>query len=220
MADILLKYLTDLPSASNADKSDLMHINQSGNDRSITIEVLASAIFNIRYPVGKVEWFTNDTNPNAIWSGSAWARIPGAGRTIRLANSSGSDTLQQGGADEVTLNTANIPSHSHQIDLSTELHDFGTLNTGSNGSHTHVFRYKRNGMTPDSSTGPSSDVMKTSSGASQESRATDSSGSHSHSMPIPSHSHKVTGNTNSIGSGEKVVVTNAYVKLAAWYRVS
>ncbi|XOO01896.1 hypothetical protein ACLB6C_06845 [Enterobacter hormaechei] len=40
MADILLKYLTDLPAATEANNEDLMHINQGGNDKSITISSL------------------------------------------------------------------------------------------------------------------------------------------------------------------------------------
>ncbi|MDW3578047.1 phage baseplate protein [Enterobacter asburiae] len=120
MADIILKYLTDLPSASNAAPTDLMHINQSGNDRSITLDALATALFNIRYPVGKVEWFANDVNPNAIWQGSTWARIPGAGKTIRLANSTGSDVLQQGGSDTAVLTVSNVPPHVHTVNLRTE----------------------------------------------------------------------------------------------------
>ncbi|APK16059.1 MULTISPECIES: phage baseplate protein [Enterobacteriaceae] len=218
MADILLKYLTDLPSAADAEPSDLMHINQAGNDRSITLEVLASAIFNIRYPVGKVEWFANDTNPNAIWSGSTWARIPGMGKTIRLANSTGTDVLQQGGSDTVEITSSNLPPHKHPINVKTESFDYGSKSTSSTGSHVHAFAYRRNGNSSDSD--PGGDVMKSGSGTKNESRNTESAGNHQHSVSIGAHEHDIKGDTDSVGGGTPLSLTNAYVKLAAWYRTA
>jgi len=220
MADIQLKYLTDLESATSASPDDLLHINQDGNDRSVTVQILCASLAAILHPVGKVEWFANNTNPNSVFPGQTWSRVPGQGKTVRLANSSGSDVFQQGGSDEVTLTEANMAPHNHPIDLNTESYDFGVLNTGSGGAHVHNFKYKRNGKTTDASTDPSSDVMKTSSGANQESRATESAGSHSHPMSIPPHYHKVNGDTGSKGGGKPVSVANAYIKLAAWYRIS
>ena len=214
MADITLKYLTDLPSASDAESSNLMHINQAGNDRSITLDVLVSAIFNIRYPVGKVEWFANDTNPNAIWSGSTWARMPGQGKTIRIANNTGSDVMQQGGADEVIISTANMPMHQHDVNVQTSSYDYGEKSTKADGSHSHDSTFRVNGATTNTTI---DDVYKIGSGAT---KTTSTNGSHSHQIAIGAHKHDVNGKTEQTGNGEALNITNAYIKLAAWYRVA
>lgn len=213
MADILLKYLTDLPSASDAESTDLMHINQNGNDRSITLDTLATALFNMRYPVGKVEWFANDVNPNAIWQGSTWARIPGAGKTIRLANSTGSDVLQQGGSDEITLSDANIPPHVHDVDIDTSSFDYGTKTTSSN-THNHSIQLRSAGAgLGGAQDGSSDDII-----SSQSTNTT--SNTHSHSVQIGAHIHNIRGKTGSTGQGEKFQVVNQYVKLSGWYRTA
>ncbi|MCS4604756.1 hypothetical protein KW433_22195 [Enterobacter kobei] len=213
MADILLKYLTDLPSAADADSSDLMHINQAGNDRSITLEVLASAIFNIRYPVGKVEWFANDTNPNAIWAGSTWARVPGQGKTVRIANSSGSDVLQQGGSDTSAISISNLPPHKHDYSGKTASYDYGTKTTTSD-THNHTYQ-RRNGA-------DSGDVGSGGNIYDQGPVSTNntSSDTHNHTVAIGAHEHDYSGSTANTGSGSALDVTNAYIKLAAWYRTA
>ncbi|EOZ9570553.1 hypothetical protein ACQYHW_001054 [Enterobacter hormaechei] len=213
MSDIILKYLTDLPSASGAEATDLMHINQSGNDRSITIDALATALFNMRYPVGKVEWFANGVNPNSIWQGSTWARIPGSGKTIRLANSSGTDILQQGGSDEIALSSANIPPHEHDVDIDTSSFDYGTKNTSSN-THNHSVKLRSAGAgLGGAQDGSSDDIISTQS-------TSTTSDTHNHTVQIGSHKHNVKGVTGSFGQGEQLQIVNQYVKLAGWYRTA
>lgn len=213
MADILLKYLTDLPSASNADSTDLMHINQNGNDRSITLDALATALFNMRYPVGKVEWFANDVNPNAIWQGSTWARIPGAGRTIRLANSTGTDVLQQGGSDSIALSAANTPPHVHSVNIRTEQFDYGIKNT-SQDTHSHTVPLRSIGQwTGGSQDGSGDDITSIQS-------TNTSSYQHYHTVSIGAHDHLVQGETGSNGEGTQFSIVNQYIKLAGWYRTA
>ena len=212
MADIVLKYLTDLDSASGADAGDLLHINQDGSDKSITVDALVNAMFNMRFPIGKVEWFANNVNPNSIWIGSTWARLPGAGKTIRLANGTGSDALQSGGSDELTIAEENIPSHSHPVNLSTNSYDYGSKNTNSTGAHTHTIGYALSVQSGGAEYGvPRSDKGNT---------TTSSSGNHSHTVNIGAHGHTVNGDTGKSGSGEPVNITNAYIKLAGWYRTA
>lgn len=213
MADILLKYLTDLPSASDAESTDLMHINQAGSDRSITLDVLASAIFNIRYPVGKVEWFANDTNPNAVWSGSTWARVPGQGRTIRIANSTGSDVLQQGGSDKPTIGVNNLPPHKHEFSGKTKSYDYGTKTTNSD---THAHTYQKRPGTDSGDVGSGGYTYDQGNNVATNT----SSDTHNHDVAIGAHDHDFSGSTNMVGDREALDVTNAYVKLAAWYRTA
>lgn len=47
---------------------------------------------------------------------------------------------------------------------------------------------------------------------------TSTSGAHTHSVALGSHSHSVSGNTENMGSGTALNITNAYVKLMGWYR--
>ena len=47
---------------------------------------------------------------------------------------------------------------------------------------------------------------------------TSTSGAHTHSVSLGSHSHSVSGNTENMGSGTALNITNAYVKLMGWYR--
>ncbi|EHM40217.1 phage baseplate protein [Hafnia alvei] len=213
MADITLKYLTDLSSASNADEGDLLHINQSGNDRSITVEVLLNAMFNMRYPIGKVEWFANDVNPNTIWTGSTWARLPGNGRTVRLANETGSDVLHTGGSDNLTLTEANLPQHSHQIDLKTSQFDYGAKTTSTMGAHVHVMSNIMLG-------GINNKAVSGGSTGSWGSKKTDAAGNHNHRVDIGAHSHDVKGSSGTSGSGAQANITNSFIKLAGWYRTA
>ena len=65
---------------------------------------------NCPWPVGSVLQMTNGTSPNVIYPGTYWEQIQGA----FLLGSSSSHTLgQTGGAETVTLTTANLPSHNH-----------------------------------------------------------------------------------------------------------
>lgn len=213
MADILLKYLTDLPSASSAEFSDLLHVNQSGNDRSLTISVLLSVMIDGIYPIGSVHFFTDTTNPNVTWPGTTWARIPGAGRTLRLANNSGSDVMQQGGSDSVILSQSNIPPHKHTVNITTSLFDHGLKQT-SNYTHAHSVQLRSLGsLTGGAMDGSSDDIISTQS-------TTTSSDTHSHYVDIGAHQHQVSGETDNFGSATEFNITNKFIKLAGWYRTA
>ncbi|MFV8075196.1 phage tail protein, partial [Enterobacter cloacae complex sp.6730661] len=47
-----------------------------------------------------------------------------------------------------------------------------------------------------------------------------SAGNHAHTVAIGAHSHTVSGTTESKGSSSAINVTNAYIMLMGWYRVS
>ncbi|WP_241640728.1 phage baseplate protein [Rosenbergiella epipactidis] len=138
MADITLKYLTELTAATSVDASDLIHINQDGNDRSVTASVLRAFMIDTIHPVGVTLFFTTNQNPNNLSPNTKWQRIHGYGRTIRLANEAMSDVLQTGGSDSVTISTDNIPAHSHPISLNTSSFDHGIKTTSTNGVHSHT----------------------------------------------------------------------------------
>lgn len=216
MADIELKYLTELLAATSVEDDDLFHVNKSGNDKSISFGVIHRAMVNVLYPVSSVHFFANNSNPNNIWPGTVWGRVPGAGRSIRLANESGTDILQQSGSDTVTLNQSNMPSHVHWYSGTTRSFDHGTKNTSTAGDHRHRLQralYANNG-----------DLTIAFGGGGfagyTDNSVVENSGNHIHQVPIGTHDHYFEGTTEASGTNTSFSVANASIKLAAWYRIS
>lgn len=112
MADITLKYLTELPAASKVDNGDLLHLNQGGVDKSVTAGAFINALVAAILPVGSVIFRATNENPNTLYPGTTWTRLPSA-MNIRTAKEDGSDLLRTEGSDNVRLISDNIPSHSH-----------------------------------------------------------------------------------------------------------
>lgn len=215
MADITLKYLTELAAATSVLSDDLIHINQDGNDRSVTAGVLRSFMVNAIHPVGVTLFFATNQNPNNLFPNTRWQRINGYGRTIRLANEGMSDVLQTGGSDSVTLSVDNIPSHSHEFSGNTSGFDYGTKTTSANGKHSH--NIPGNITTQDGNTNA---IAGGRVGIWTANKQTTENGSHNHSVQIGSHSHSFSGATGASGGGQAVSTKNQYINLIAWYRVS
>ena len=120
-------------------------------------------------------------------NGSTTFNVPNlVNKTVRGSNSLG----KTGGADTVTLSTANIPAHSHGV---------GTLTTNNTGAHTHktsssnTYGNGKYTFTYDSGGGPD-----------EWNLVTESAGAHTHT---------ISGTTASVGSGSAVTITNPYVML-------
>lgn len=217
MADIELKYLTELPPATSMSDGDLLHLNQGGIDKSIALEVIKRAIIDVVYPPnsGKVAFFAKVFNPNNEYPGTTWSRVPGMGKTIRLASEGMGDVLTSGGSDSVELSSDNMPPHSHLVNINTSTYDYGSKQTTANGKHSHRLEVRVSNFA--SETG-GNDVVKSGGG---NTFYTSEDGEHSHSVPIGSHSHSVNGYTaDSAYNNSPINTTNQYVKLVAWYRVS
>ncbi|EEY5933859.1 hypothetical protein [Escherichia coli] len=220
MADISLKYLTELTSATSISDDDLFHINQEGNDKSIAASVIKKFIVDSMYPAnsGAVAFFAKSFNPNTQFPGTIWARVPGMGKTIRLANEGMDDVLNQGGADSFVIGADNLPNHTHDINLSTSTFDYGTKTTSTNGSHSHKTTLNReatqrgvNVTYGDEST-EGADQIESS-----------YAGEHTHSVSIGQHNHSVSGTTvpsKTAFPNTPVNSKNAYVNLIAWYRTA
>lgn len=96
-----------------------------------------SNLLNLIYPVGAIYLSTNSTSPAALFGGT-WEQIKDAFLLAAGTNHSAGST---GGAENVTLTTANLPSHSHQIGahahgLNSHVHSVGAHSHGLN-NHTH-----------------------------------------------------------------------------------
>ncbi|HHZ8352667.1 phage tail protein [Morganella morganii] len=206
--------------ALNADlnkKVDKTAIVQNTGNSSTSVmsqnavtEALKNAVnIDTIYPVGVVIWFAQNKNPNDLFPGTTWSYI-GENKTIRLANSSGSNVLSSGGSDNITLTAANLPAHNHSFSGSTSSFDYGTKTTNWGGEHSHIYRWTGdwgNGSVPVGEGGP----------AARQSW-TDSSGGHNHTVAIGAHTHTISGTTGNTGSGSLISVVNAYITLMGWYR--
>ena len=120
-------------------------------------------------------------------NGSTTFNLPNlVNRTVRGSNSLG----KTGGADTVTLSTANMPAHSHGV---------GTLANNNTGAHTHSM----SGTVPYSASGGSNNAPG-GGGLKWSNSLINSAGAHTHT---------ISGSTASTGSGSAVTVTNPYVML-------
>lgn len=186
------------------------------------------------YPVGIVTWFAQNKDPNTLFPGTTWKYI-GENRTIRLASANGSDVMTTGGSDSVTLAVGNLPAHGHTFSANTSSFDYGTKTTSSfnygtkttnsTGAHQHDLPAYNIGNQRRAylevrvlgSTGFNNANLSASSGNHSHSVAI---GAHTHTVGIGAHTHSISGTTSNTGTGMAVNVTNSFIKLMAWYRIS
>ncbi|WP_071882101.1 phage tail protein [Candidatus Sodalis pierantonius] len=141
--------------------------------------------------------------------------------------------MTTGGSDSVKLTVDNLPAHNHTFSANTSSFDYGNKETNwfdygekgtdVNGGHTHTIDGKnaegRDTQLSFMSRTNSQTASKSTSGAGEHSH-TVNIGGHRHSVGIGAHSHSVSGATKNTGSSAELAVTNAYIKLMGWYRVS
>ena len=214
MAGVDLDYLTSLNpiSASEIADADLLLVNHNGTDYSLRVSELMALTRNKTFEPGVVHWFATNVNPNAKYSGQTWILVPGLEKTVRLAKADGSDLLATGGSDSVTIARANLPAVQVGISGTAQAKDLGTKTTSNNGQHSHSWGtgVQKQGGSDNAVAGSGQGGFGT----------TSSDGAHDHTVELGSHDHAVSGNTENLGSGQSLGVKNAYVVLAAWYRVS
>lgn len=81
--------------------------------------------------VGSVHFFASAAAIAAQFPGTTWVRLP-PGDTLRIANATGTDVMQTGGASTVTLTASTMPTHNHGVTLGTvSTTDLGTKNLSS-----------------------------------------------------------------------------------------
>lgn len=73
--------------------------------------IVLGEVFDLIYPVGSIVQYTDASiNPNELFIGSTWERIQGR---FLFAADTNHATGTEGGAETVTLTTANMPAHRH-----------------------------------------------------------------------------------------------------------
>ncbi len=199
------------------------------SQKAVTDALQNAVNLNTIYPVGIVVWFAQNKNPNTLFPGTKWQYI-GENKTIRLASSNGANVLSSGGSDSVSIGKGHLPAVSLKYSGATassggHTHTRGTMNiTGEFANNGEAWKgtpssgYAKGAFTKmatrdvtnnsnSSNNGCyySFDASKTWSGA------TSTSGVHTHTY---------SGNTENLGSGTALTVTNAYIMLMGWYRVS
>lgn len=161
------------------------------------------------YPVGITIFFAQNKDPNVLFPGTKWAYVS-ENRLVRLANKNGSNLMQLGGSDNVTLTVNNVPAHGHSFSGTTSGFDYGRKWTAGAGGHNHTTAYSVNNWKEWSGGGQGYF------GAGKD--AVSWAGDHTHYVDIGSHSHTFNGTTANNGSGQSFSVTNPYVMLMAWHR--
>ncbi|WP_274715145.1 phage baseplate protein [Xenorhabdus bovienii] len=190
-----------------------------GKKRILTEDDIADML----YPVGIVVWFAQNKNPNNLFPGTSWKYI-GENRTVRLAAANGSNVLSTGGNDTKWLSVNQIPKHSHSFSANTSNagghnHSRGDMNiTGylpsviQHGDDVFGGAFARNGQNK-----PAVDYTD----HWKELTTFDASRTWTgHTSWGGEHIHNVSGTTSEIGKGEGFDVTNSYVMLMGWYRIS
>ena len=166
-------------------------------------------LLDLVYPVGSVYLSTTGVNPATLYGGT-WEQISNA-----FLVAAGSNYGSSGGAAQVTLTTANLPSHTHSIPALS-----GTA--ASNGAHTHAPSTKRFTLAPDGG-GTSKfvnegDGKKCASCNSEESfsysSATASAGAHTHSVTT------VANTSGGTGSGTAFDIIPPYVSVYVFKRTA
>ncbi|WP_074168014.1 tail fiber protein [Candidatus Arsenophonus triatominarum] len=165
------------------------------------------------YPVGIVVWFAQNKNPNTLFPNTKWQYI-GENKTIRLAKADGSNVFTTGGADAIKLTEAQLPAHGHTFSATTSSYDYGSKQTNTTGQHYHVYA----GVAGDSWNARGGD------GSNNQwkyaTKNTNPAGNHAHTVTLGPHSHNVSGTTGKTGSGSEIDITNSFITLMGWYRIS
>lgn len=96
----------------------------------------AENIINLVYPVGSIYMSVNNVSP-ATFIGGTWVAIQDR---FLLSAGSSYEAGSTGGAETVTLTTAQMPSHTHTTDSKgAHTHTRGTMNITGKGIQTRVY---------------------------------------------------------------------------------
>lgn len=142
------------------------------------------------FPVGSIQIFQNNTNPNKIYPG-VWEKIaPGK---VLLGSSASYPLGTTGGTDSIALTVENLPSHKHDVEVTVER----------DGLHSHRFSAS---ITYEDAANGLADR-----GAKPRYSTTEQEGEHS---------HQTTVTEESVGNNEPFSILPPYLVVNIWARVS
>ena len=136
-------------------------------------------IADVEYPVGALEFFAANEDPNVSLAPQVWEVIE-QGLSLRTCSADGSDAGNIVGSDAVTLLPSNLPAHTHAVDpVISSSYDIGIVDfedTTLDGIKTSAFDYGTKATT-------SFDYgTKTAASVDQGSKTLASAGAHSHPL--------------------------------------
>lgn len=213
-----------------------------GGDFNTVVEALVQdAILNQVYPLGSIYISVNPANPSTTLGGGTWAAW-GSGRVpvgVDASQSEFNAVEETGGAKTVTLTVDQMPSHNHTQDAHGHVqaahshsisHDHGSVNTTSNGVHSHTLYSRGGGSTSDLGSYPR--IKRSSEDASPLYQSADlmddSQGAHTHSVNLPSYSgssgattatnNQTTATNQAAGGGQSHPNLPPYITCYMWKR--
>lgn len=155
-----------------------------------------TSLLDIIYPVGSIYMSVRSTNPGTLFGGTwtAW----GTGRVpigINTSDTSFNTVEKTGGSKTHAITSNEMPSHNHSV----------SLTTSSNGVHTHPVGY----YSPTFGAGSYPVNTTSTAGFNEKTYNTNSAGAHTHT---------VSGNTGSKGSGTAMSLLQPYITCYMWKR--
>lgn len=240
---IILLFVILIPiSKVKANETEDILNNMSEKLNKINEQLNNLNLLDDKYPIGSIYTTTSNTNP-AQTIGGKWEAYA-QGRTLVGMGNNGttnySEVSSNGGSSKVTLNTSNIPAHTHTYTPSGTVESTFTgisSTTNSSGSHSHnlgVYETERerpgkdlgladNGrcVAYNATCGFAGRIMVLASA--QKYSYSTSAGSHTHTLTpagnITSTFKGEQATTSSVGGTQSFSVQNPYITVYFWKRI-
>ncbi|MDM4397544.1 phage baseplate protein [Klebsiella oxytoca] len=191
-------------------------LDPDGDDQTQLLQaikkIISLAVVTNVYPIGSVKFFASNVNPNSLFTGTTWTYI-GEDRVIRLGGADGSDVLDKGGSDTVSILKSHLPAVRLSLTGETDVSAEQNLQTKEGGLHKH-----QGGMDGPGDAWDDNYIVGSDNDSHRKRNYTSEDGQHIHNMVVPAHYHDLTGNTELMGEGLSVDIKNKFVKLMGWYR--
>lgn len=205
---------------------------------------IKNSLLDMFYPVGTY-YETSDENfdPNVIWGGT-W--VEDTEKKFLLGAERDSQELgytvdYEGGEEQHTLITKELPSHTHSVSGNTDnkaafntgnqsashTHALSSLKTSSSGNHHHAIG------TTSTGTKGSNQVRVSSTSTSTSDYASGDAGAHTHTVSgntgnqsvshthsVPAHNHSINLTSGATGSGTPFYLLPPYKCAFRWHRIA
>lgn len=215
-------FMNNIQSAVRDTQSEILSVlsfaslDPDGDDSTQLLQaikkIISLAVVTNVYPVGSVKFFASNVNPNSLFTGTTWTYI-GENRVIRLGASDGSDVLDTGGSDAVSIQKKHLPAVGLSVTGKTEMLPEQNLQTRDGGLHKH-----QGGMDGPGDAWDGNYIVGSDNDSHRTRNFTSEDGKHFHDFVVPEHFHDLSGETELMGEGLSVDIKNKFVKLMGWYR--
>lgn len=178
------------------------------------VEQAVRAAWDDENPVGTVKFYARNVDPNERWPWSEWV-YTGENKTVRIAESDGSNVGASGGSDTVTLQRTNLPAV--QVSVSGETSELSAQELATRGAGRHKHQ---GGMAAPGEAWDGDYVVGSDNDSYRTRNYTSEVDDHSHIVNVPAHKHTTTGKTDNLGEDKEFSVVEAHILLMCWARVA